>query len=178
MDTPPSDSTAYEAPFRHFVAHRTMLKAYVMAIVRDPHLAEDAVSDTAVEITRCWADFDQTRPFPNWARGVARRIGLALLRKNGRTLPLFNAELLEGLGDDLDHLGAEAELEQRKRMLRECLDKLPSGSRSLVEMRYFNNRAYEDIATATKRTLNALYIAFSRIHGQLSTCISRGSGSP
>jgi len=165
---------AFEAPFRHFVAHRSMLTAYVMAIVRDPHLAEDVVSDSAIEIARCWQSYDQTRPFPNWARGVARRVALAHLRRFMRNRALPPEDVLDGLGSDLDAFGADAELDARKRALGRCLEKLPEDSRKLVLLRYFDNHSYEDIAVTTKRSLNALYIAFSRIHGLLSACVVKG----
>src|SRR5947207_5758295 len=74
----------YEEAFRHVLAHRTMLKAYVQAIVRDPFLAEDTFSEVTLEIARAWERFDSTRPFQNWARGVARRVALASLRKQSR----------------------------------------------------------------------------------------------
>lgn len=173
MATPDSPSPSYEAPFRHFVANRSMLTAYVMAIVRDPTLAEDVVSDTAVEIANCWSTYDLTRPFPNWARGVARRVALTHLRRFTRDRVLPPDDVLEGLGCDLDAFGTETELEARKRVLQHCLDELPAGSRQLVELRYFENHPYENIAAATRRSLNALYIAFSRIHDLLTSCMTK-----
>jgi hypothetical protein len=67
---------AHEDAFRRVLAHRTMLKAYVQAIVRDPVLAEDTFSDVTFEIARSSHQNDPTRPFQRWARGVARRIAL------------------------------------------------------------------------------------------------------
>src|SRR5947207_9934740 len=69
----------HEEAFRQVLAHRTMLKAYVQAIVRDPSLAEDTFSDVTLEIARSWGRFDASRPFERWARGIARRVALANL---------------------------------------------------------------------------------------------------
>ena len=44
----------HEDAFRHVLAHRTMLKACVQAIVRNPTLAEDTFSDVTLEIVRAW----------------------------------------------------------------------------------------------------------------------------
>ena len=71
----------YEEAFRQILAHRTMLKAYIQAFVRDPVLAEDTFSEVAIEIARCWERFDKTRSFENWARGLARRVALTQVSK-------------------------------------------------------------------------------------------------
>ena len=73
--SPEEERASYEEAFRHVIAHRTMRRAYLHAMVRDPELAEDTMSDVAIEISRSWARYDPARPFGPWARGVARRSG-------------------------------------------------------------------------------------------------------
>jgi hypothetical protein len=64
----------------------------VHAIVRDPFLAEDTFSDVTLEIARSWDRFDPTRPFEPWARGLARRVALANLRKHNRPVRGLDAD--------------------------------------------------------------------------------------
>ena len=85
-----------------------MLRAYVLAIVRDVHLAEDVLSEATLAIVHSWERFDRSQPFAPWARGVARRVALASLRKGQRTVLGLDADVLEGLGLELDALGREA----------------------------------------------------------------------
>ncbi len=162
-----------EEAFRRVLAHRTMLKAYVQAIVRDPVLAEDSFSDVTLEIARSWERFDTTRPFEPWARGVARRVALANLRKHNRPLVCLDEQLLESIGAELDQLGAEAEHEVSKQALQRCVAKLSSANQALVRMRYFDNLSYEEISGAVGRRTGALYVAFNRIHHALSHCVER-----
>jgi RNA polymerase sigma-70 factor (ECF subfamily) len=165
---------AYEEAFRRVVAHRTMLKAYVQAIVRDPFLAEDTFSDVTLEIVRSWERYDQTRSFENWARGLARRVALANLRKHHRQLLFLDETVLELLGVELDQLGDEAQLDTRKQVLRQCLQRLSGTNQALVRLRYFENRSYAEISRSVGRTVGALYAVFSRIHEALSQCMEQG----
>jgi RNA polymerase sigma-70 factor, ECF subfamily len=126
-----------EEAFRRVLAHRTMLKAYVQAIVRDPFLAEDTFSDETLEIARSWERFDPTRPFEPWARGLARRVALANLRKQKRPLVTLDESLLENIGAELDQLGGEAEHEVAKQALQRCLLKLSAPNQAMVRLRYF-----------------------------------------
>ncbi len=166
-----------EEAFRRVLAHRTMLKAYVQAIVRDPFLAEDTFSDVTLEIARSWARFHPTRPFEPWARGLARRVALANLRKHNRLLTILDESLLESIGAELDQLGSEAEHEITKQALQQCLLKLSPANQALVRLRYFDARSYEEISRGVGRSTGALYVAFNRIHQFLSRCVQRELGS-
>ena len=163
----------HEEAFRHVLAHRTMLKAYVQAIVRDPVVAEDTFSEVTLEIVRVWDRFDSSRPFEPWARGLARRVALTKLRQRQREPETFDEAVLENLGEALDDAGCEAELSLRKDALLACLEKLPAPSRRLIELRYFENVAYEEIARTLHRTVGALYAAVSRIQVLLRDCVER-----
>jgi RNA polymerase sigma-70 factor (ECF subfamily) len=167
--TPTPD--AQEAAFLEVLAHRSMLKGYLMVIVRDPHLAEDCLSDVTLVIARGWSKFDRTKPFAPWARGIARRVALANMRKWKKPEVLLDEDMIESLGEELSGMGDEGELEENKQKLQNCLKKLPERSRELITLRYFKEASYEQIAEQTGRTLSALYMAFSRIHEGLGRCL-------
>jgi RNA polymerase sigma-70 factor (ECF subfamily) len=171
-DDPPTEpiSPQNEA-FLQVLAHRTMLKVHILCIVRDAHLAEDTLSDATLAIVRSWEKFDHSKPFSAWARGVARNVALANLRKHKRTTLTLDESVLESLGTALDADGDEGDLEEKKHRLRDCLAKLPARNRELVQWRYFEEISYADIAQRTRRNLSALYMAFSRIHATLADCV-------
>jgi len=163
--------------FRLIMQHRTMLAAYVRAIVRSPELAEDTLGDVSVEIARCWDAYDPSRPFGAWARGVARRVALANLRRHGAQPALLDEEVLERVGAKIEAISAAGLLAERKEALRRCVQELPGPEQALVRSRYYENRSYADIAGSTGRTVDALYVAFSRIHRALRECVQRREGS-
>lgn len=142
----PNDET-----FLKVLAHRTMLKVHILCIVRDHHLAEDTLSDATLAIVRSWHTYDASKPFEPWARGVARNVALANLRKHQRATATLDESVLESLGTAFDAGGGEAALEGKKQRLRECVAKLPGPSRELVQWRYFDNIFYTDSAARTVR---------------------------
>jgi RNA polymerase sigma-70 factor len=171
VDTNPSG--AHDEAFLQVLAHHTMLRAYIFAIVRDPHLAEDTLSDTTLAVIHAWERFDRRRPFAPWARGITRRVALANLRKAHHSGIGLDEDVLEAVGVYLDSLGSEANLEERRHALRRCLEQLPEHSRELVQRRYFDEQSYERIVQHTGRSITSLYKAFSRIHEALAECVKR-----
>src|SRR5262245_42397627 len=171
LDMLPDSKQRYEEAFRHVLAHRTMLKAYVKTIVLDPILAEDTFSDVTLEIVRSWENFDQSRPFPPWARGVARRVALANVRKHRRQATLLDGAVLEAIAAEMDAMGTESVLDRRKEALRACMENLSEKNQTLLRQRYFENRSYGEIAMLLSRNVGALYMLFSRLHQALLRCI-------
>ena len=162
-----------EEPFLRVMAHRTMLKAYILSIVRDPHLAEDTLQDLTLVIARSWGQFDSTRAFEPWARGIAWRVAMTNLRKYRRPGLELDENVLEQIGAEIDRLGSEVELEERKQALRQCIEQLSQSNRALIRDRYFDECSYDDIAARSGRSLGALYVAFTRIHAALARCVEK-----
>ena len=164
---------SHEEAFRAVLANWAMLNAYLRAIVRNPHLLEDTLSDVALAIARSWPNYDKARPFGPWARTIARRVALENLSRHGIRPVLLGENALEALGAEIETLEDEGLVEMRARALQECTDKLSEGSRQLVRLRYFENRSYREISESIDWTLEALYVAFNRIHKALSECVQR-----
>ena len=132
------------------------------------------MSEATLAIVHSWERFDASQPFAPWARGVARRVALASLRKNARLVVGLDEDVMDGLGLELDAMGGEGELDERRHQLRHCIERLPEHSRELVRRRYFEDESYDDIMRKTGRTMVALYKAFSRIHEALAKCVKTG----
>jgi RNA polymerase sigma-70 factor (ECF subfamily) len=150
-----------------------MLNAYLRAIVRNTHILEDTLSDVALAIARSWPHYDKARPFGPWARSIARRVAIENLSRHGIRPVLLGEAALEALGAEMETLGEEAGVEVRVRALQQCTEKLSEGSRQLIRLRYFENRNYKEISESTAWTVEALYVAFNRIHKALSECVQR-----
>lgn len=168
-----STIASHEEAFREVMAHWAMLNAYLRAIVREPQMLEDTISDTALAIARSWPSYDKSRPFGPWARAIARRVAIENLSRHGLRPVLLGQGALEALGAELESLGDTVAVESRVRALRQCTEKLSEGSQELVRLRYFENRSYKEIAETVRWTVDALYVAYNRIHKALSECVSR-----
>ena len=173
MDEKRPTLESHEEAFRAVLANWAMLNAYLRTIVRNPHLLEDTLSDVALAIARSWPTYDQDRPFGPWARAIARRVALENLSRHGIRPILLGEGALEALGVEIECLEDEALVEVRVRALQQCTEKLSEGSRQLVRLRYFENRSYKEISESIEWSLDALYVAFNRIHKALSECVQR-----
>jgi RNA polymerase sigma-70 factor (ECF subfamily) len=166
-------AAAREEAFARVFGHRLMLHAYLSAIVRDPVLVEDTLSDVVIAIVRSYDRYDRTLPFAPWARGVARRVALANLRKRGRLSLGLSEDALVAFESALDQMGDQAALEARKERLNGCLGRLTDSNRELIHLRYVKELGPEQIAQKVGRSVGAIYTAFSRIHAALLRCVQR-----
>jgi RNA polymerase sigma-70 factor (ECF subfamily) len=162
-----------QAAFTHFFTHRGMVRAYLQAMLRDGDLVDDTLSDTAVEVARCWDVYDPSMPFGPWVRGIARRLALKRLRGRRRIELGLPEDVLESLGVAMDQIGDRVALDGQKRQLRHCLEGLSGRNRELVRLRYFEEQRLETIAEQSQRSMGALYVAFSRIHAALLRCMEK-----
>ena len=77
----PRDSQAFEILVRE---HADMLMAYLRALAWNDALVEDAFQEAIIVAWRRLPDFDRSRPFAPWLRGIARNTLLGIARKHQR----------------------------------------------------------------------------------------------
>jgi RNA polymerase sigma-70 factor (ECF subfamily) len=167
----------HDGAFATFFAHRNMLRAYLLAMLRDAEMADDVLSDVAVATAHSWRGYDRTLPFGPWARGIARRVALKRLRKLSRAEVMLPDDVLDSLGAAMDEMGEALAMEAQKRQLRECLQQLSARNRELVRLRYHEETSFELMAQRLGRSLGALYTAFSRIHASLLACLQKADNA-
>jgi RNA polymerase sigma-70 factor (ECF subfamily) len=131
--------------------------AYAYAIVRSREDAEDAVQEAALRAFRALARYDRSRSFKGWWFSIIRNCCLDLLRKR-KTQP----EGEELMPDDLPsgQPNHSEELE-RGNMLAWGLSRLDPGQREIIELRYFGDCAYRDIAATLDIPIGTV---MSRLH--------------
>jgi RNA polymerase sigma-70 factor (ECF subfamily) len=151
--------------------HQTEVKAFIGAVVFDRHLREDVFQEVAVALWQQMDRYDWERPFAAWARGIAARKILQLRDQNARFPVAFAPETIQALLEEFDR--TEETSSASVDALRECLERLPAHSRRLLEWRYEQNLACEQIAGKTQRSLDAVYQTLSRIRAKLEECIRR-----
>jgi RNA polymerase sigma-70 factor (ECF subfamily) len=153
---------------RLLLAHRGMLLAYVLAIVRDAHLAEDVFQDASLVILKKGSGLKKESDFPVWARKVVRLEALNALRKRNKAPELLDPATLDLLEP---HWGKEEGPQESADALRGCLEKLGPKARRLIEWRYVAGIRGNALAARLNQPANTIYVALSRIYRLLSTCI-------
>ncbi len=152
----------------HFLKHQDDLRAFIGSLVRDRHACDDLLQDVALVLWRKYEEYDPSRPFGAWARGVATYRVLQWFEKS-KHLPLPLSPAATQLISLAFEEGGHGDEEQEA--LRRCLEKLPEKSRDLVRMRYEQDLKLRDMAERVSSTLDAVHKALSRIREALRGCV-------
>lgn len=153
-----------------FLAHQREIGAFVSAAVRDANVRDDIVQQTALILWRTFDQYDRTRPFVSWARGIARNVILQHHRKSERNPVLLEPGALDAVMEACNET-REEDPGLYQEALQHCLRRITPKSRQLLEMRYQRSLSLAEMADLVHSTLNAVNQALFRIRAALQTCI-------
>jgi len=166
------DSSAAQQRFLSlFLRSEREVFRYVAALVPNVTDAEDIVQQTALALWEKFDDYDPAQPFTPWAC----RFALNKARQWIERRQCWQALLDRGLAEELAQRRQELqpEFERRLRHLEECLGKLTSDQRSLVEAYYYERSNVESLAERSGRSVAACYKMLQRIRQALQRCVER-----
>jgi RNA polymerase sigma-70 factor (ECF subfamily) len=156
---------------QHLTAHQTRLRAFIHALIGDWHRAEDVLQETNAVLWRKADQFEPGTNFHAWAFAIAHnQVKLARLR-SARDRHQFD----EALADQLAGEAAEqfVDIDERRRALADCFDKLPGAQRELLARRYTSNEPVTTIAQTLRRPAGSIRQTLYRIRAALADCIAR-----
>jgi RNA polymerase sigma-70 factor (ECF subfamily) len=159
-------------------AFRTLFDRYAPVLLRmaSRHLrnedeARDVVQQTFVQVHAARFDFQQGRPFRPWLFTIGMNVIRQVWRRRKRTrevdderapAPVSTADTSEPL------LRGE-----RARLLREALSRLPTSQREVVELHWFQERPFAEVARMVGSTEGAVKVrahrAYTRLRHALGT---------
>jgi RNA polymerase sigma-70 factor (ECF subfamily) len=147
---------------------RPRLTAATLAVLRDPHRAEDAFQEVLVKALRMRQSFADEAGLLAWTRVSMRNLAIDWIRRAGRLETILSELALDSVAD---HLESDAEAAPPKlAALRRCVSELPEESRRLLRLRYDEGRSGRDLAALLRRSEDAVYKALSRLHAALRKC--------
>jgi RNA polymerase sigma-70 factor (ECF subfamily) len=114
--------------------------AYAYAIVGNREDAEDALQDAALKGFLAFGRFDPARSFKGWWFVIVRNCCRDLLRRKrtrGSYVPVEPSDLVTG-----PDAGAD-----RREELQKMFEQLADTHREILELRYFGDCSYREIAT-------------------------------
>lgn len=129
--------------------HQASLRAFVRLLGVERDWVDDVAQETFLVAHRRLADYDRTRSFARWLRGIARNIAANEKRKDARRCRLLNTHLTDVL---MDRPAGDEEVPETAELVRamnQCLEELPERSREILRRRY----AGQENATALSRQL-------------------------
>ena len=157
---------------RLLVSERVKLLAWIRAMVRDEHLAEDILQDVSiVAVSKC-EEIADACVFPAWARQVARYKALHSLRARKHAPAVLDERALVLLEPHWRPYDSPTSCDLND-FLQECLEQLSPYARELIRLRHQEGNSGASMAKALGRSLNTVYVALSRTYSKLSDCIRK-----
>lgn len=130
------------------------LFGFALRVTRSADLVEEIVSDTLLTVWRSAPRFDGRSRLSTWIFGIAYRkaIQAASRRRSWDPLPEGRASLRDPGEGPLD----AAERHQTRSLLQRALRELPVEQRAVVELTFFHDLSYREIAAVVDCPVNTV----------------------
>ncbi|MFO0820875.1 MAG: sigma-70 family RNA polymerase sigma factor [Pirellulales bacterium] len=150
-----------------------MLMVYLRAITRDATAADDLFQETMLTAWKKIDEFDRSRPFGPWLRGIAARLALAHRRKSADADLLFDVATLEHLDHRLSQVQTLAgdTLDEKLDAVRHCLAALPAAFRQAITLRYHEELRPAELTELLKLSGEAVKKRLQRARALLLDCV-------
>ena len=131
--------------------HADMLTVYLRASLGNSPDVDDVFQETMIVAWKRLDDFDHTRPFAPWLRGIARNLVLAQRRRRGRTLCTDHCARSAGVhASSNSRQGKEIRGRRNSRLYKRVLMRCRTTYRSVVDHRYFRKAAVQQNLRCTR----------------------------
>ena len=127
-----------------FSRHQLRIHRFVLRMVRDETVAEDAVSDTFLDVWRQAGDFSGRSQVSTWLMSIARFKALSALRKR-RDLGL-DEEWAAGIEDEADTPEVISQKLDKGAAIRLCMERLGTEHREVIDLVYYHEASIEEVA--------------------------------
>lgn len=156
--------------------HGERLLAYLRASAPESAV-DDLFQDTVLVAWRRLPDYDRSRPFGAWLRGIARNILLDHWSRAGRERPTDDAVLdgIERRAERHDR-GDREEFRARLGQLDECVAALPEEYRDVIHRCYRLEVPLARVAAEVGASVEAVKKRLQRARGMIAACMdSKGA---
>lgn len=157
-----------------FERHAEQLQVQVAFQIWVPHLVSEIVNDTFVWAYRHLDEYQSGTSFQAWLRAIAWNLIRAELQKFAREHKRRKDYFKHRLWLDRIAAGEECADGPKVEALRECLDRLPQGSREhkLIQLRYHEGLTSKQIAPLVSQSPVWVRVTLHRIIHQLRACVA------
>lgn len=154
------DGAAYDALLRDCLP---IVRAAARGHGVSPNSVDDVVQDVLLTIHQVRRNYDPSRSFDAWLRGIVRHRAFDTLRRQGRlqARELYEPEIVETHPDPTEPTLGVMERDDRANSLRKAVAGLPTAQREAVEQ-VLRDATSTEAAVATGKTRGALKVNLHR----------------
>ncbi|KMT64423.1 sigma-70 family RNA polymerase sigma factor [Catenovulum maritimum] len=155
--------------------HSQMLLTYLRALVQTPDLVDEIFQQTMVTAWQKLDDFDTSRPFAPWLRGIAKMHVLTHYRKSKTEILLCNQEVLDYLELHIHTLEQTPgdSWQDKIAPLNQCIEQLPNSYKQTIEARYLHEQKNAVIVQQLQISAEALKKRLQRAKQILFDCLAK-----
>lgn len=147
---------------------------FILSKVKDSFEAADILNETFLEVWKSAGKFQGRSAPATWVFGIAYHKTMDHFRKK-KPVPLDGLEQLELIDDTADQVAAIAALEEGDH-LRSCLAKLKPSFRAVIELSFFEDMPYREIAEIVSCPEGTVKTRVYHAKQALRHCLARRMG--
>jgi RNA polymerase sigma-70 factor, ECF subfamily len=127
-----------------FARRHVQVYRFVLRIVRNEATAEDLISDVFLDVWRQAGKFEGRSAVSTWLLSIARFKALSVLRR--RPEEQLDEERAGAIEDQADDPEVALAKKDKGAALRQCLSRLSSEHREIIDLAYYHEKSVEEIA--------------------------------
>jgi len=154
--------------------YQNFVYTLVFRMLKNKHDAEEITQDVFIKAFKVLDTFRKDSKFSSWLYSIAYRKALDLIRKNKRMV----------LAEDISNIGLDKfssvksalevlETEERKEIIKNCIDQLPYETSSLFLLFYFEEMSIEEVAKITDLTKENVKVKLYRGRKKLYSILQK-----
>lgn len=153
--------------------HADMLAAYLRSLLYNASSVDDLFQQTMLVAWRRLDDFDRSRPFAPWLRGIAQRLVLEHHRRGKGKASAMDPAVLSELDERYNELERRPgdTFKEKTARLAECLQKLPEAMREAIDLVYARGMLMSAAAVSAGSSEEALKKRVQRARQLLGECV-------
>ena len=127
-----------------FARHHVKVYRFVLRLVRNESTAEDLISEVFFDVWRQAGKFEGRSAASTWLLAIARFKALSALRR--RPEEELDDETAAAIEDTSDDPEVALEKKDKGAVLRQCLTKLSTEHREIIDLVYYHEKSVEEVA--------------------------------
>jgi len=132
-----------------------------LSILKDEMLAEDAAQEIFMKIFLNLSRFEEKAKFSTWIYSITYNYCIDYVRRKQKLGDIFSEDI-EKAGDVQEEIPDEAIMELETQQLKRILDKISTGDRTLLLMKYQDELSIKEMADILNKTESAVKMKLKR----------------
>lgn len=154
-----------------FTKAQRQLYLFILAQSGNTQTAEEILQETNLVIWSKYSQFESGTNFMAWVRQIAVYEVLKWRQKRNRDKLTFSDDFVQRVAGSFTPLPEQTE--RRQLALKDCLKKLNTQDRELIDQRYQPGITGKELANSLNRPPNSVYQSLGRIRKTLLECVQR-----